>query len=159
MVEPTFDPRFDPAFQRGYEPQAHAPKVPRIRPGTEPIGEPPAAIEPEAPQGTISSESSAAKVDVDVLGPIRKRVNPYLVTLWVVAVLFVLGGTALLLASYLLLFTSYTSGPAQAAAAQALYVFGSTFGAPLITVGLATAAGLIFFFAWRSRSRTEGLNR
>jgi hypothetical protein len=151
-----FDPRFDPAFQRGYKPPAKPQTVPSIP--VDSIGEPPVAPDPEMSEGAATEDGvpeDAATEATAIVG--RRGVNPYVVILWLIGVVFAVGGTALLFWSYLLLMTSYTTtGPAQAATAQALYVYGSVFGVPLITVGLATIAGLIFFSAWRSWHRRGG---
>jgi hypothetical protein len=143
VADQTFDPRFDPAFQRGYEPPAKPRAVPSAPLPAGSIGEPPVGPDPQQ-----------EKVAPAVVG--RRRVNPYVVILWVIGVAFEVGGTALLFGSYFLLFSGSFGGLPQGATAQALYVFGSVFGVPLITVGLATVAGLIFFSAWHSWRRQNG---
>jgi hypothetical protein len=138
MAGQTFDPRFDPAFQRGYVPPVKPPVFPPAPLPVDSVGEAPAGADPR----------SSGIADAQVVAE-RRRVNPYVVILWVVGVVFVVGGTGLLFASYFQLLASYSAGPSQNTGAQTLYVFGSTFGVPMVTVGLATVAGLVFLSAWR----------
>ena len=147
MAEQSFDPRFDPAFQRGYVPPTQPPAQTRARTQDEPIGEPPVPGTDSEPSETITAAQSPR---------LPQRVNPYVVVLWVIGVVFAVGGAALLFVSFFLVYSSFAPGPSQAATLQAIYTFGSVFGVPLITVGLATIAGLIFLSAWRSWHRTEG---
>lgn len=149
-----FDPRFDPAFQRGYKPPAKPQAAPSIPLQVDSVGEPPVAPAPEL----LEDVAIEAAVPESVVLVGRRRINPYVVILWVVGVVFVLGGVALLFMSYFLLFTNSIAAPSQNAAAQTLYVFGTVFGVPLVTVGLVTLAGLIFFSAWRSWQRRESTN-
>jgi hypothetical protein len=61
----AFDPRFDPTFQRGYEPVAQPPQVPRPR-LDELVGPPPTAeaVQPLAePHGAEQVESTTAAVN------------------------------------------------------------------------------------------------
>ncbi|MEO7123118.1 MAG: hypothetical protein ABI400_08400 [Lacisediminihabitans sp.] len=153
----AFDPRFDPAFQRGYEPSAQAPakrpSSPELRP-EELVGPPPpAGPKPDGESRLIDPVQSAA----DDAPEERQGINPYVVVLWVVGVVFALGGAGLLFVGYLTFSASGSIGPAEIASLQALYALANTFGAPLITVGLATIAGLFFFSAWTSWHRKGGL--
>jgi hypothetical protein len=146
--QPTFDPRFDPAFQRGYEPPPSAPAVlPAAAPAVpealaEYINEPPTVeTEPEPSEVIATAEN---------LDPVRRGVNPYVVVLWVLGILFAVGGVVFLLVSFTLVYSGSATSPSQAAMLQAIYTFGTVFGVPLSTVGLATIVGLVFFSAWRS---------
>lgn len=147
MAEQTFDPRFDPAFQRGYVPPvaAAAPAAPAVPAPADSVGEPPVDSDPRQEEKIAPALAA------------RRGVNPYVVVLWVVGVVFAVGGTALLFGSYFMMYTHSFGGPSQSnATAQVLFAFGSAFGVPLITVGLATIAGVIFFSAWRSWQRRGG---
>ncbi|WP_349903590.1 hypothetical protein [Parafrigoribacterium humi] len=149
--QPTFDPRFDPAFQRGYVPPAVAPVIPAAPIPTVSIDEPDADDgEPDATAESQQEEAIAPEFAQ------RRGINPYLVILWVVGVILLLGGAVLLFVSYLQLLAGYSTGPSQSSAAQILYLFGNVFGVPAITVGLITIVGLIFFSAWRSSRRQGG---
>jgi hypothetical protein len=151
--QPTFDPRFDPAFQRGYVPSVHAPRAPsaRVSPPEKTIDPPPSVSEvPPSAEPRVDESVESATVAVV---PINRGINPYIVALWIGGVVFVLGGAALIFVANLRAFTANSGGPADAAGAQAFYVLGTTFGTPLVTVGLATIAGLVFFAAWHSWRR------
>lgn len=164
-----FDPRFDPAFQRGYVPPARPHRTPPIPRPEEVVGAPP-SVEPQQPEAAHPTEHGQTLPEsqppqelqgdapVGAVPAIRRGINPYVILLWVVGVVFVLGGVALLFVGFLAVFASGSAGPAQAASAQALYVFGSTFGVPLVTVGLITIVGLILLSAWHSWRRHDGEN-
>jgi hypothetical protein len=149
VPDPTFDPRFDPAFQRGYEPEVHAPKAPRTRPKVEPIGDPPAATEPQAP------ELAAEEVTPQEQAPLRRGVNPYIVVLWAVGVVFAVAGVVLFVLVIFQSFSSDSSGTQPDLAVQSFRSFGYLFAAPLLTVGLATIAGVIVFSAARVSRRSR----
>jgi hypothetical protein len=175
-----FDSRFDPAFQRGYVPPAkpqrtpsaarpadgvHSPSADSVPPPDgEPqqIREPQSPTEPQAQPGSPPPQEPQRDVPTeattDLRLAVRRGINPYIVILWIVGVVFSLGGATLLFAGHLQAFTALSAGPAASASAQGLYVLGTTFGGPLITVGLATIAGLIFFLAWHSWRRHDGSN-
>jgi hypothetical protein len=154
--QPAFDPRFDPAFQRGYEPPV------RENP---PAPQPEAVVEVPASAAPLEVEESGQELQPDApvntattLPAVRRGINPYVVILWVIGVIFALGGAALLFAGFLGLYAGGVAGPAQAMSAQILYAFGTTFGVPLVTVGLITIVGLIFVSAWHSWRRHDGVN-
>ncbi|WP_349898936.1 hypothetical protein [Parafrigoribacterium soli] len=147
MAEPTFDPRFDPAFQRGYEPSLHAQKAPRSRPRVDPIGEPPASPE------VVQAEEPSVEIPLAEPPQLRRGINPYVVVLWVIGVVFTLGGPALSFSAYFFMVGGFSAGLVQSQGLQLLFAYGSAIGIPMFTVGLATIAGVIFFSAWRSWQR------
>lgn len=169
MAEQTFDPRFDPAFQRGYVPPVQdAPVPPEVRDaeliaslptGTAALFFGSSGTDGVGP-GSATAASDTAQADAEpgitVAAEVRRGANPYVVILWVVGVVFAVGGAALLFGSYLWMLSIVPTGLVQGTAAQAMYVFGTVFGVPAVTVGLATIAGLVFFSAWRSSQRNGG---
>lgn len=157
---PEIDPRFDPIFQRGYVSSDRTPAVPQVS-GTRPpelVGLPPVVdvprpekLQPEKLHAITPDDYSA-----DAVGPQPRGINPYIVSLWIIGVVLAVGGTALLFVGFLGLFTGFSGSSERNQNLQFLYILGNTFAAPLITVGLATIAGLIFISAWKSWHRRGG---
>lgn len=160
--QPEFDPRFHPAFQRGYEPPAQTtPKRPvRSEPRREEfVGPPPQA--PAVPLVVAAPATKSAPAS-DQVHPIAgtpvaesRGINPYIVILWIVGAVLTLGGTALLFVGNFRAFTNNTDGPQEQLDAQRIYLLGTTFGGPLVTVGLVTIAGLLALSAWRAGHRRQ----
>jgi hypothetical protein len=151
--EPSdFDPRFDPAFQRGFS-GADAPsrlisRVPAPAVAAPQVGLPPAAPVPAAVP-VDDRLSSDADVAADVDEP--ARFNPFIAVLGAVSLLLVAGGIwGVQTAREPFLQTD--------AAAQADYVGLQMLmtASPLaIALGVATAIGILFYFAvtWRRAPR------
>ena len=150
----SIDPRFDPAFQRGFE---GAVTTTRRRPtiGTPPvlpaqeaiprIAAPP-VVEPvvSTPAAPVAEALEAAEVDEPVRGA-----NPFIIGLWVIAVVLVGGGVYLMQWARTTFVSDSLSTNIDFVVVQAV-----TYGAPMVVVlGLATAIGLLFFYAiaWKKR--------
>lgn len=167
--QPELDPRFHPAFQRGYEPD---PPSPAVHPADAvdsaaivslpqwaevpppPVGPPTDKAPPEGEQKpAIHAEVGGTAATAN-----RRGINPYIALLWVVGVVLAVGGAALLFFGFVGVFTSYSNVSSEGPRAQVPYVLGTTFGTPLVSVGLATIAGLIFFSAWQTWRRHNDVN-
>lgn len=167
--ENGIDSRYDPAFQRGYRGggttesarrRAAADSAGPVTAPTVPVvGEPTASaatarvVEIEA--GTESnanadgSESDVAPLN-EILPPLRT--NPYVYALGVMGGLFVLGGIGIEVSATLAAFSTrngYQGTPISLMIGQNIaYVMTG----PLITIGLAIFAGLLFFAGARRSS-------
>lgn len=124
------------------------------RPGQFPTavsaGEPPAALPPSAQPDVSDRPRSARDAEADV-PPVSAGRNPFVVALWVLSALFVLGGAALLQALPML-----NQRAQSGTGIDSIYLFlqAALYGAPmLIVLGFATAALTLFFHAlgWRRR--------
>jgi hypothetical protein len=151
----NIDPRFDPAFQRGFEgavtttrrrPTIGTPPVlPAQATAARPVISAPSAPEPAAPQ----QESVLEETEVEADEPIR-GVNPFVIVLWVVAVLLVIAGAYLTMWARTTFLTDSLSTNIDYVTIQII-----TYGSPLLVVlGLATGIGLMFLhaIAWKKRS-------
>jgi hypothetical protein len=173
-----FDPRFDPAFQRGYRPkvgdamrverrpapqpkqpdeprQAEAPPAPPVPPArvTQVVPREP-TIAPGTEQASTGQGGAGEWGDDDATGdtrvPAAPSRNPYILTLWIVGIGFVVLGLALYVVSTMSGLSPSSSGddPFQIL----LHQLGWVFATPLVTVGLATIIGLLFMAATRPRA-------
>ncbi len=150
---PRFDPRFDPAYQPGYDPKTDGRPDQREQPRTSE----PRIHETETPQigGFAPSAASPEIRDVALETAASRRINPFLIAIWVVSVLFIAAGLALLTYIGDRLNALNTSG---GGASTDYYLLNSySTGAPLLVVlGLATATGSLFLLANRyARRPTE----
>lgn len=175
----NIDPRYDPAFQRGYQgapvatsvasasiAQEHAaPASASPGPVTSASTAPVPHVTAPAPAGDLDGATQTqkqthpdAEASDNTVPPLRDtppplRTNPYVYALGIMGVLFVVGGIGIeLWASYSSMSASggYEGTPVSTMIAQnAAYVVTG----PLITVGLAILAGLLFFAGVRWRSR------
>lgn len=156
-----FDPRFDPAFQPGYDPR-NDPSMPARTVAQEPafirpdvIQAPPPrlpAAQHRAPEPAESDAEPAAPVQQSAADdPVSPRgTNPYVVLLWVVSVLLVAAGIAVLRAVPAL------EEQATGTAGQTSFVqmFGIVnLAAVFIGCGVLVAAGNLFLLAVRWRGR------
>ena len=170
-TDSEFDPRFDPAFQPGFDPARHVARAPA--PGR-------SSQKQQAPQNAQAAQSPLTDaatpavptptprvVAVDPLTPAQpasaaepiapaevyaavRRVDPYLVALWVISAVLVGAGiySLRLIGDRITALTS--SGDFGGPGYYLLQAF--TIGAPmLIVLGLATAVGTVFLLAARSR--------
>lgn len=161
------DPRYDPAFQRGYRgggttESARRRAAPEFA-GTvvpEPAVKVPAAsaavagvTETEAATHTNPHDDDRAPRG-EALPPLRA--NPYVYALGVMAALFVLGGIGIEIAMTFSTFSGqsgYQSTPVEWMIMQNI---GYVVAGPMITVGLAILAGLVFFAGARRQSMRGG---
>ena len=171
-TDSEFDPRFNPAFQPGFDPARHV-----ARQGTSARSPQPSPVEPVPlkTQPTDASPPATATptprvVAVDPLTPPQpaaaaepiapaelyaaaRRVDPYLIALWVISAVLIGGGiySLRLIGDRITALTS--SGDFGGPGYYLLQAF--TIGAPMLVVlGLATAVGTVFLLAARSRRRT-----
>jgi hypothetical protein len=156
--EQRFDPRFNPAFQRGFD--ASAERIRRAN-GTPSLtaeevmygrsARPDFAEPPPPPQETEDQVIPA--VEVPSLEPPRDRRNPFVWTLWLLGIVLTGGGMALLLGpTRVMLFSNTgTQDPPTIALLQTFFVIAPA----LITVGLGTISGLLFWHAaaWKHPAR------
>jgi hypothetical protein len=131
-----FDPRFDPAFQPGFEGKL-ASQAPAQPAAAQNLTEPPTLLLPAA--------TPDAAVAPDVVEEPPTGINPFIVVLGIVSLVLVGGG--LFLASRLQEMFAVTQGGSTfdyVTAQLAIY------SAPLMmTLGAATAIGVLFLFALR----------
>jgi hypothetical protein len=162
----NIDPRYDPAFQRGYQGAPVATSVapaPITQEHAAPASVSPGPVTsvPTAPAGDLDGATQThpdADASDNTVPPLRDtppplRTNPYIYALGIMGVVFVVGGIGIeLWTSYSSMSASggYEGTPVSTMIAQnvAYVVTG-----PLITVGLAILAGLLFFAGVRWRSR------
>ncbi|KQV06481.1 hypothetical protein [Leifsonia sp. Root112D2] len=177
--EKDIDPRYDPAFQRGY--QGPAAEDPRRRgAASEPAGpseQAPAAAVPMT-QDPVAREAhssvpprSETDLDLDDAGtdacgteiaaaPLRDgrpplRTNPYAYALGVMGVLFVIGGIGIEGTTTYSSLSGQNGFSAPGVSSMIMQNVSYVLAGPLITVGLAILAGLVFLAGSRWRSRRE----
>lgn len=150
------DPRHDAIYQRGYQPGQSAPATARRS-----LTVPPAAVAP-VDTGRPAGEVSDGIRDFDSLVmdsegfqdelP-RSGFNPFIVILWVIAVLFIGASGTLqwraLTGSYSFSYSGTGPMPIDMVIQQLSY----TISPSILTIGLITIAGLLFWHAhtWRAR--------
>lgn len=142
---PSIDPRYRPEFQRGYSGGAAPIPLVALPRADEPskIGMPPAsAVEVDtevAPDAPAAGEDHA-----------KRRRNPYMVVIPVVALVCVVLGTWMLVSQYV---WSYSGafGSDNSVETRFRGVLSYVFSAPLVTVGLASLVGYGFWLAVRGR--------
>ncbi|GAB3039743.1 hypothetical protein GCM10027052_20200 [Parafrigoribacterium mesophilum] len=158
-----FDPRFNPAFQRGFDVSAEqarrASATPSLTPEDVMYGRsarPDFTAPPPPPPSADGTPAAAMDVRVAVLPqePRDDRHNPFVWALWVLGVVLIGGSIGVMAGPMRILFSgnnSVASDPGALALAQFLYVACPA----LITVGLATVSGLLFWHAaaWKARRR------
>ena len=148
-----FDPRFNPAFQRGFDPSAQraarANQTPSLsaddvvygRSAPMEIPAPPPPPAEQAPDGAPDDEENQA----------TRGHNPFVLALWLLFVVFIAGGIALLLGPA----SGFRDGSAATDSDLAVMLIAQVFGPCMIAVGLATLSGLLFWHAaeWKRRKR------
>jgi hypothetical protein len=165
----SIDPRYDPVFQRGYRgdstrrfkrgrPLTSAPAVFSPAPRVEP--EPASRVYPSAAAAGPAMEPAGETNDQDdgvenakapTIPP--RTANPYVAALWVIGIVFTVGGAILQLAPQL----SPSQGSFSVSEGQGLPVelvlrnLAYAVSTPMITVGMATIVGLIFLLAVAAR--------
>jgi hypothetical protein len=154
-----FDPRFNPAFQRGFDASAERARRANQTPslsaedvvyGRSPRLEVPAPPPPPASEHAQDASDSAPE---DEEAAARGR-NPYLLALWALGVIFVVGPLALILGPGSTGF-NYNGSTGPDAGTIALMQLVAVLCPAMITVGLATMSGLLFWHAahWKRRQR------
>jgi hypothetical protein len=148
-VSKRFDPRFSPAFQPGYDPRVH-----REEPPSAPLREEPsigwAESRPErleyALPAPVAPEAGDEEEDEPEPVAWRLRFNPWLVVLWVLGVVFILG--AFWFASMV---ETWSQSPQQNGGLFVSMIIQMTWiGVPmLITLGLATLTSTVVILAAR----------
>lgn len=172
--ENGIDPRYDPVFQRGYRGATAEAPAPRRPPpdiagptAREPAAKVPIVRQPAAsvvPAGVADIdddtqsnpdadgvEGDAASPD-DILPPLRA--NPYVYALGIMGILFVVAGIGVevVISSVTFSRNGFESTSVSFLIAQNV---GYMLTGPLITVGLAILAGLVFFAGSRWRLRRD----
>lgn len=153
----SIDPRYRPEFQRGYAgtagPVAHGP-LPVARSADAPIRiEPLPVAEPEVEGREVADQSASLYAAPNIEPePTKRRRNPYLWIIPLAGVGFVVLGSWMTIAQTI---TNYSNQPETARTAETEFWQGLTyaFSSPLITVGLATLFGYVFWLAVRRRRR------
>ncbi|MET4780398.1 hypothetical protein [Glaciihabitans sp. UYNi722] len=174
-----FDPRFDPAFQPGYDPTSDPrPDTrpdggsPQLRNGNVVMpmpGSPAGRTTGTGATGTGRTGTGATGTevtgsseihDVEIVEPANetvvetRRVNPFLIAIWVLSALFIVAGLSLLRYMGERLDALNSTGGGSSADYYVLNSYAT--GAPLLVVlGLATATGSLFLLA-RRRPRRNG---
>jgi hypothetical protein len=142
---PSIDPRYRPEFQRGY--RGSVAPVPLV---VTPRGEEPAKVgmPPIAP---VAFES-AVDPEVGEPEPFLRSRNPYVFAIPIVAIVFVIFGTGLLVSQFV---WSYSGafGSDNSIERRFSGVLSYVFAAPLVTVGLGVLVGYGFWLAVRRGQR------
>jgi hypothetical protein len=157
--EQSFDPRFNPAFQRGFDASAERVRRANVTPSlsAEDVmygrsARPDFAAPPPPPEEEAEDQVTPP-VEVPSLGFPRGRHNPFVWMLWLLGIVLAGGGMALLLGPTRVMLFSNTGTQDQSTIAllQTFYVIAPV----LITVGLGTISGLLFWHAaaWKHRQR------
>lgn len=159
-----FDPRFDSRFQPGYRGDSRGSERDVVRPETGELRAPQGdETQPEEPQPPVSApsrngeavtDSERAKTERAETGPAETgpaetergiadevEPNPFERTLWVVALVLVVGGVAAALWANSF---NYESAINAWGWQQIIRVTAWSLTTPMITVGLATGVGLLF---------------
>ncbi|TFD62229.1 hypothetical protein E3T39_04335 [Cryobacterium suzukii] len=159
MTDARFDPKHDARYQRGYEPGDSADA------GSSAMTElfaPTSRDQPAASVGTDRRDSVALPVfangapddgdQVDQVEPL----NPFIIALWVIGPALTIGGLVLQVRTILESFgnsgftgSSSAELPIEVVMQQLVWHLAPA----MITTGLATTVGLLFFQALRWRSR------
>jgi hypothetical protein len=159
--EQRFDPRFDPAFQRGFDASGERARRARTTPSLTPeevmygrSAGPDFASPPPPPPDEATDDPAATTVEVPSPELPGVGHNPFVWALWLLGVVLAGGGFVLLLGpTRAMLFSSNTGNPEPSTIAllQTFYVMAPA----LITVGLSTLSGLLFWHAaaWKARRR------
>ena len=157
---PEFDPRHDARFQRGY--QAGDAARPPARPL---IGAPPAnpAARAAAPFEDLVVGPDEALDDLDTLAfdgdafqdeLESSRWNPFIVLLWVVGVVFSVAAVTLQAQAATFSFSGYSyNGTGPLPFGMLIQQLSYSIAPSVLTVGLVTLAGLLFWHAWVWRNR------
>ena len=138
-----FDPRFDPAFQPGYDPKAdaradHHEQV-RVH-GSDDADTSGIVPHTEAPQESRDSDERWPAA--------LRRLNPFLIAIWALSVLFIAAGLYLLRYMGDRLESLNAAGGGSSADYFVLNSYAT--GAPMLVVlGLASATGSLFLLAQR----------
>ena len=171
-AQPGFDPRFDPAFQPGYDPLVHRKEslfsrlpsvastfgttrqddLPLVSGVVSGVGsERPAA----GPVERITAVDGFAPEDELLVGdpaPWWRRVNPYLLALGALGVIFIMTGFGLVNTAAEGMRAGFNSNPGDDSFFWQMFWQMSLFGAPMLVVlGLATLSSIVVILAVRWR--------
>lgn len=163
---PTFDPRHEARFQRGYQPgdpgqAAPSPADADPRPAAAPLP----ARAPADNTGTADAADATGGFDAlvfdadtfqDESEPARR--NPFITVLWVIGVLFIVGALTLQWQSATNSFANYSySGTGPVPLSMLIQQMTYLVVPSMLTVGLITVTGLLFWHAvvWRARNRAD----
>ncbi len=148
---PRFDPRFNPAFQPGFSPEEQgrslpspAVTAPRIPDRGASAHIPGSATTPEGVPGQIVLQN----VDDESADPqfALRRLNPFLIALWILSLGFIAAGAYLLLIMGQKIDGFRVTGGGNSSDYFIVQAF--MVGAPmLIVLGLATGTGTLFLLA------------
>jgi hypothetical protein len=156
--EQRFDPRFNPAFQRGFDASTERVRRANVTPSltAEDVmygrSARPDFAAPPPPPPEETEDQVTVPVEVPSPESPRDRHNPFVWTLWLLSIVLIAGDLGLLLGPVRGLFSSsFNSDQGAVALLQTLYVICPA----LITVGLGTISGLLFWHAaaWKHRQR------
>ncbi|TFD64156.1 hypothetical protein [Cryobacterium ruanii] len=153
MTEPRFDPEHDARYQRGYEPgnlaDPAASDIPAIL--SPAADSPPTNFVGPTDVGSVPTPDADEPLDQFEPG------NPFIVALWIIGPVLIIGG--LILQARTILSTYFSSGFAGSSSTEVplemvMQQLIWTLAPAMTATGLATVVGLLFFHAlrWRSRS-------
>lgn len=173
--EPVFDPRHDAVFQRGYEAgsaprtapasEADAPAPARVAPAAASASEPERSTprpddspRPNPADGTAPPLAELASTELHeaslVPQPKRSRFNPFIIGLWLLGPALAGGGIWLQMRqaafSYASNGTSFSMDDVPWDVVYQQLVWGIS--PTMITAGVTTILGLLFWHAWRWRA-------
>jgi hypothetical protein len=147
---PSMDPRYRPEFQRGYSGGAvPTPAVPTPAVPNKSAHEPPRVGPPPAARIDVESSAVADPPAIES-DPAKLRRNPYFLMIPLAGVGSIVLGASSTVSQWITNFStqSESSNTVQSRFSQGL-IFA--FSSPLITVGLATLFGFVFWLAVRRR--------
>jgi hypothetical protein len=155
--EKRFDPRFNPAFQRGFDASAERARRANVTPSLTPedvvygrSANP--NLTPPPPRDEEADERTVAALEVPSPASPNDYRNPFVLALWLFSIAMVGGGIAILLGPIRLV---YSNGGASNEDAYALFQMLFVVSLAVLTVGLGTVSGLLFWHAaaWRRAHR------
>ena len=160
MTAPRFDPKHDARYQRGYEPGDSADADSSAM--TE-LFAPTSSTQPAASVGTDGRNSGAIPVPADGGGDDDEPLdhfeprNPFIIALWIMGPALIIGG--IILQARTITSTYFSSGFAGSSSAEmpmemVMQQLIYTVAPAMISTGLVTIVGLLFFHAlrWRLQS-------
>ena len=159
MTEPRFDSKHDARYQRGYEPGEPAAAGTSAPTGPfAPTSEDQPVASADSPEiGSVALLAPAdGAPDADALLDRFEPRNPFIIALWIIGPVLMIGGLILQVRSFLGSLFGMDRGftgdqlPFELIAQQIAFNLAPT----MISTGMATVVGLLFYQAvrWRSRS-------
>ncbi|MBB5632982.1 hypothetical protein BKA04_001205 [Cryobacterium mesophilum] len=159
-VSKQFDPRFSPAFQPGYDPRVHREEPPRgplreesaipstgIAPGVPDFAVPEPEVEPVTGPASVAPAVAEGETHARAWW---QRLNPWIIVLWALGVVFIAAGIGFL---FLVAEWQRTSGFGGVDGYLVSLLAQLTFfGSPMLVVlGLATLTSTVVILAFRWR--------